>query len=158
MFLRFLDPVQRCPVSLPFSLPGLCPVEPEPTSIVIFLGAQGFSDLFTSDSKISKVQRMPIDPLTYEHLVCAESGDTMSLLFLVFQSVTSVTKRHLDYSIWVKRFSVGGQSDKRQRWPNCGGVFQSSGKVEIKEVKEFQKMLLAEHFCQVMSCNGKYGV
>lgn len=81
MFLRLLDPVQRCPVSLPFSLPGLCPVEPESTSIVIFLGAQGFSDLFTSDSKISKMQRMPIDPLTYEHLVCAESGDTISFAF-----------------------------------------------------------------------------
>lgn len=40
----------------------------------------------------------------------------------------------------------------------CEDCFRVVERVEIKEVKEFQKILLAAYFCQVMSCNGKYGV
>ena len=40
----------------------------------------------------------------------------------------------------------------------CEDCFRVVEKTEKKEVKKFQKMLLAEYFCQVMSCNGKYGV
>lgn len=35
----FPDPAQRCAISVPFSLPGFCPVDPESTSTVIFLRA-----------------------------------------------------------------------------------------------------------------------
>jgi len=45
------------------------------------------------------MQRAPADTLTYEQLVCAESGDIIICAFSGIPKSHVVTKRHLDYSV-----------------------------------------------------------
>lgn len=76
---------------------------------------------------------MPIDVLAYEHLMCAQSGDTDFFFFLGFQSLLQSL---LAYSAWVKRLRIGGQSDKDDLIVEvCEDCFRVVEKVEIKEVK-----------------------
>lgn len=107
---------------------------------------------------ISKMQRTTIDTLTYDHLTCAESGDTIFAFSRLPKSHVCYKKALRLFSV-SKRLRIGGQSDKGDLIVEvCEDCFRVVEIVEIKEVKEFQKMLLAEYACQVMSCNRKYGV
>lgn len=53
------------------------------------------------------MQRMPIDRLTYEHLMCAESGDTISFAF------SGLSKPHVCYKKALRLFNL---SEKIQNW------------------------------------------